>query len=92
MNRYRMTTNPLEVKDLIDVVALYQEFAGIDHEDAVMDIESVDSEFSMDWKGLLSGKEFDRNHDFAGFCRHLDRGTFPAKMKDCFIPRFNRWR
>ena len=71
------------------VIAIYANFTGYDWMSAVMDIESVDKDFSMDWKAFLNADAAERTHDIVGIATHLDRETYPATMGDCFVPRFH---
>jgi len=72
------------------VYSLYRKATNADGMKAVMDIDSVDAEFDMDWSALLADKGGDRSHDFVGIHNHLDRSSYPAKMGGCFVPRFVR--
>ena len=53
-----------------------------------MDLNSVDIEFNMDWDALLAEAGSNAAHDLGGIHRHLNRDDYPAKMGDCFVPRF----
>ena len=81
------TTNRTILKE---VYSLYREATKVDGMTSVMDIDSVDKEFDMDWKALLADKGGDRSHDFVGIHNHLDRESYPAKMGGCFVPRFTK--
>ena len=52
----------------------------------MMDLASVD----LDLGRLLAAPLFDFAHDIHGIRRHMDRSTYPGKLKDCFVPRFSR--
>lgn len=59
-----------------------------DHTSFVMDIQSVDAEFNMDWESLLNESGPSAAHDLSGIQCHLIRDDYPGKMGDCFVPRF----
>ena len=54
----------------------------------MMDLESADQQFNMDWDGLLYADNGDFVHDISGIHHHVDRSTYPAVIGDCFLPRY----
>lgn len=50
----------------------------------MMDLDSVKD---LDLGLLLEAPKFDFAHDICGIIRHMDRSTYPGKLKDCFVPR-----
>ncbi len=54
----------------------------------MMDLESLDEgEICMDWEKLLRADTFNFAHDVYGIGKHMDRTSYPGKLKDCFLPR-----
>jgi|18_taG_2_1085343.scaffolds.fasta_scaffold10950_6 hypothetical protein len=54
----------------------------------MMDLESADQQFKMDWDALLEADDYEFCHDVAGIHRHADRTSYPAQIGGCFLPRF----
>ena len=54
----------------------------------MMDLESMFEEFNINAEKFLEADDETFMHDLAGMYSHLVRTTFPAKMGDCFVPRF----
>lgn len=50
----------------------------------IMDLDSLPE---LDLEKLLAAPRFDFAHDVCGIVRHMDRTTYPGKLKDCFWPR-----
>lgn len=59
----------------------------LDRVSLMMDLESVTK---LDLDGLLTASEFDFAHDICGIIRHMDRSTYPGKLRNCFVPRYAR--
>lgn len=58
------------------------------HVSLMMDLQSVDEEFNMDWKALLEADDANAGHDLSGIVKHMVRDEFPGKLGNCFVPRF----
>jgi len=61
-----------------------------DRQATIMDLESADEQFDMDWGALLGGSKVDAGHDLFGIERYMDRSTYPGVVKGEFVPRFTR--
>lgn len=53
----------------------------------MMDLDSLPD---LDLQALLEFPPFDFAHDICGIIRHMDRSSYPGKLKDCFSPRCSR--
>lgn len=53
----------------------------------IMDLDSL-SYAGLDISALLEMPDPDFMHDMVGIANHMDRSTYPAKLGDCFWPRF----
>lgn len=55
-----------------------------DRTSLLMDLGSVPE---LDLPKLLAAPAFDFAHDIWGIIRHMDRSSYPGKLRDCFWPR-----
>lgn len=55
-----------------------------DRQSFLMDLDSIPE---LDLPKLLSAPAFDFAHDCCGIVRHMDRTSYPGKLRDCFWPR-----
>ena len=53
----------------------------------MMDLDSADQQFNMDWQKLLDADDFNFSHDVFGIKRHIDRTEYPGIIGNCFLPR-----
>lgn len=64
--------------------------AGIvfDRGSLLMDLDSCDETGDpLDYEKLLAFPDADFGHDIFGIRRHMDRSSWPGKLKNCFLPR-----
>ena len=77
-------------KQLVEVAKLAEQLIPLDVRPSrmtiLMDLESVDGQFDMDWQALLDDPEA-AIHDIFGIMRHIDRSEYPARLGGCFVPR-----
>lgn len=76
--------------EIIERVEEEFSFQNLDKLSLSMDLASIeeDESFEMDWKGLLKADKFNFMHDLCGIQKHIDRTSFPGKLRDGFRPRF----
>lgn len=58
---------------------------GFNHISFLMDLDSLDGQ--IDLEKLLAAPDADFFHDVHGIRAHMDRRTFPGKLKNFFVPR-----
>ena len=62
----------------------------LDNISVLMDLESADLTFDLDFEKWLKADEFNFSHDFVGILNHIERGNFPSSNFNFFVPRFAR--
>jgi hypothetical protein len=59
----------------------------VDRITLVIDIDSACEQFSFEPSDLLNADDETFAHDVGGIVGHMDRGSYPGTVGDCFVPR-----